>query len=200
MKRRGVTIRVMKLSLLIRKITGEQTFETNSVKEKSMEEQLPNILIDGIPFILEPNWIIQWNSGGRVIYKEDMHDEGHFSWFMFSRCTLQMVKGMEQFNSSNDEMVRIILHADLFRRIDYYREYHHGGFDRESVAKKDNYQLLPDTVAIALVKELRHRNIPHNYPGLRDIIWQIIDQLPAEIKVQKRWTKQESKKNKGLRK
>lgn len=159
-----------------------------------MNQELPNILIDGIPFILSPKWLEEWNSGGRVIHKVMMHDEEIFFWFMFDRNTHTQVRGMEQFKRPAEELSRIILPADLFRRIDYHKEYHHGGF---CAGKEHNYQLLPEQVALYLVAELEKRNVKALQPELHVTVWDIIDNMPAELKIQKKWKKPEVAKKRG---
>jgi len=152
-----------------------------------MDEQLPNILIDGIPFILEPKWLRQWDSTN-VLFKCDMKDEGHFFWFMFDQKSRQIVTGMQQFELSNKHMVRVILPADLFNRIDYHREFHHGGFQRQGEAKKHNYQLLPDITSRQLIKTLRELGVTGDDQQLGETAWQVIEQMPAAFKERKKWT------------
>jgi|GEM_PF-4828967 len=162
-----------------------------------MNTVLPNILIDRIPFLLEPKWLTEWNSGGNVLFKAAMHDEGHFFWFLFDRNKRNIITGTRQFDFPDESMVRIVLHTGLFERIDYYRRYHHGGFDLDNPIKKHGYQLLPDAVAAHLVAQLQSRDIKRADPALGNIVQEILAQMPAALKVQERWKKPEAKKKRG---
>lgn len=163
-----------------------------------MEEQLPNILIDGIPFILKEGSLIEFTNPANVINACDLKDEGDFFYLTFDRETKNKVEGMRPYSDLGVSVVRIVLPTDLFSMSNYLRPPVAEDFNRVSREGGWGILLLSETVAKYVATELKNKNISSNDPALKVVVGIILENFRDPKSKMGNNANQKRAKKKGL--